>query len=195
VVNERMKTSENMKINDKADSRRAILLASVALTAGLSGAGWAWWRSQRRHDLQPDVQAFWGMRFEKPSGGELAVQDFKGRPLLVNFWATWCPPCIEELPLLESIWLENGSKNLQVLGLAVDQPSAVRPFLARKALTFPMGLAGLNGTELGRSLGNSANALPYTVLFHADGHMMAQKMGKLEAADLAEWLKDLKQGV
>jgi hypothetical protein len=55
-----------------------------------------------------------------------------------------------------------------------------------------MGLAGLNGTELGRSLGNSVNALPYSVLFNADGRIIAQKMGKLEAVDLAEWLKDLK---
>lgn len=192
MVNECMKTLENMKINDKADSRRAILFASVALTAGLSGAGWAWWRSQLRSELQPDVQAFLRMRFEKPSGGELSMQDFKGRPLLVNFWATWCPPCIEELPLLESIWIKNGPKNLQVLGLAVDQPSSVRQFLARHPLTFPMGLAGLNGTELGRSLGNSVNALPFSVLFNADGHLIAQKMGKLEDDDLAEWLKDLK---
>jgi len=192
MVNEQIKTLSNMKLNDKADSRRAILLASVGLTAGLSGAGWAWWRSQPLPGLQPNVQAFWEMRFEKPSGGELLMQDFKGHPLLVNFWATWCPPCVEELPLLESIWLKNGPKNPQVLGLAVDQPSAVRHFLARHALTFPMGLAGLNGTELGRSLGNSVNALPYSVLFDADGHMIAQKMGKLEAVDLAEWLKDLK---
>jgi hypothetical protein len=55
-----------------------------------------------------------------------------------------------------------------------------------------MGLAGLNGTELGRSLGNSVNALPYSVLFNADGRVIAQKMGKLEALDLADWLKDLK---
>jgi len=192
MVNERMKTLEDMKLNDKADSRRAILLTSVALTAGLSGAGWAWWRSQTQPVSQPNVQAFWEMRFDKPEGGELLMQDFKGHPLLVNFWATWCPPCIEELPLLESIWIQKGPKNLQILGLAVDQPSSVRSFLARHSLTFPMGLAGLNGTELGRSLGNSVNALPYSVLFAADGHMMAQKMGKLEAVELAEWLKDLK---
>ncbi len=188
-----MKTLEDMKINDKVEFRRRILLTSVALAAGLSGAGWAWWRSMPQSELQLDAQAFWDMRFEKPEGGELSLQTFKGRPLLVNFWATWCPPCIEELPLLESIWIKNGPKILQVLGLAVDQPSAVRKFLARHPLTFPMGLAGLNGTELGRSLGNSMNALPYSVLFNADGRMIAQKMGKLEAVDLAEWLKDLKK--
>ena len=187
-----MKTLEDMKINGKVEFRRRILFSSVALAAGLSGAGWAWWRSMPQPGLPPDVQAFWGMSFEKPDGGELSIQSFKGRPLLVNFWATWCPPCIEELPLLESIWIKNGPKYLQVLGLAVDQPSSVRQFLARHSLTFPMGLAGLNGTELGRSLGNSVNALPYSVLFNADGRIIAQKMGKLEAVDLAEWLKDLK---
>ena len=187
-----MKTLEDMKINDQVEFKRRILFASVAFAAGLSGAGLAWWRSMPQPGLPSDVQAFWGMGFEKPEGGELSMQTFKGRPLLVNFWATWCPPCIEELPLLESIWIKNGPKTLQVLGLAVDQPSPVRKFLAQHPLTFPMGLAGLNGTELGRSLGNSVNALPYSVLFNADGRMTAQKMGKLQVEDLAEWLKDLK---
>jgi thiol-disulfide isomerase/thioredoxin len=147
--------------------------------------------------LKPDavddvhVQAFWQLSFEKTDGSPLPMRDFKGRPLLLNFWATWCPPCIEELPLLESMWQQNQSKNLQVLGLAVDQPSSVRRFLAQNQLTFPMGLAGLTGTELGRSLGNTLSALPFSVLFAADGRVLARKMGKLEAADLTDWLTRL----
>ncbi len=120
------------------------------------------------------------------------MQDFKGKPLLLNFWATWCPPCIEELPLLESIWRQNSQNNLQILGLAIDQPSSVRRFLAQNQLSFPMGLAGLTGTELGRSLGNTASALPFSVLFNARGQVIAQKMGKLEAVDLSEWMALLK---
>ena len=179
--------------SEKSMRRRHWLLAGVGVSAGLAGALLAWQKFQPQGVMDEAVQNFWLQEFEKPEGGTLSFQSLRGKPLLVNFWATWCPPCIEELPLLESIWIKNGPKILQVLGLAVDQPSAVRKFLARYPLTFPMGLAGLNGTELGRSLGNSMNALPYSVLFNADGLMIAQKMGKLEAVDLAEWLKDLKK--
>ena len=79
-----------------------------------------------------------------------------------------------------------------MIGLAVDQPSSVRRFLAQNQLTFPMGLAGLTGTELGRNLGNTASALPFSVLFNARGQVIAQKMGKLETHDLTDWLARLR---
>lgn len=174
-----------------AKNRRSLLLGA-AVASGLAGAGVAWWRLSPQPASVREVDGFWQLGFDKPDGGELRMSDFKGRALLVNFWATWCPPCVEELPLLESFWRENGDKNLQVLGLAVDQPSSVRKFLQQNALTFPMGLAGLTGTELARSLGNSVGALPFSALFNVQGQLVAQKMGKLESGDLAEWLKVLK---
>lgn len=167
------------------------LLAGVACAAGLAGAGLAWWRLTPLSATDPRVDAFWQLSFEQPDGSPLTLQNFKGKPLLLNFWATWCPPCVEELPLLESIWRQNRHKNLQVIGLAVDQPSSVRRFLAQNQLTFPIGLAGLTGTELGRSLGNNVSALPFSVLFNARGQVLVQKMGKLEAHDLADWLARL----
>lgn len=167
------------------------LLAGVAAAAGLAGAGFAWWRMTPVTAADPMVDAFWQLSFEQPDGSPLTMQSFKGKPLLLNFWATWCPPCVEELPLLESIWRQNRDKNLQMIGLAVDQPSSVRRFLAQNQLTFPMGLAGLTGTELGRNLGNTASALPFSVLFNARGQVIAQKMGKLETHDLTDWLARL----
>lgn len=179
-------------MTDLSEKKRKILMASVAAAAGLAGAGWAWWRLTPEPAHQADSAAFWQLQFDRPEGGSLSTQDFKGRPLLLNFWATWCPPCVEELPLLESIWLENKAKNFQVLGLAIDQPSSVRRFLGAHPLTFPIGLAGLTGSELGRSLGNSVAALPFSVLFDARGQVLAQKMGKLEPRDLNDWLSRVK---
>ena len=111
------------------------------------------------------------------------------RSLLVNFWATWCPPCIEELPLLDYFYQENKEKSWQVLGLAVDQPSAVRTWLQTRPLNFPVGMAGLNGAELSKSLGNRAGGLPFSVVFGAGGELLHRKIGKVLPEELALWAK------
>ena len=187
-----MKKPKDSAMSDKVVRQKRILLATAACAAGLAGAGVAWWRLSPQPVTDAHADAFWQLSFDQPDGGMVAMQSFRGRPLLVNFWATWCPPCVEELPLLESIWRQNSENHLQILGLAVDQPSSVRKFLAQNQLTFPVGMAGLTGTELGRSLGNTMAALPFSVLFDAQGRIAAQKMGKLEAADLLDWIKRLK---
>jgi thiol-disulfide isomerase/thioredoxin len=166
-------------------SRRSWLYGSTALVAAAAGAGWAWWKFQPHAVEEPALRALWEMRFETSQGGELSMAALRGRPLIVNFWATWCPPCVEELPLLDAFYRENSPKGWQVLGLAIDQPTPVRAWLQKKPLHFPVGLAGLQGTELGKSLGNAAGGLPFTVVFGANGQVIQRKMGKLEAEDLA----------
>ena len=74
-----------------------------------------------------------------------------------------------------------------MLGLAVDQPSAVRSFLQKLPLNFPVGMAGFAGTELSRSLGNPSGSLPYTVVFGAEGTVLHRKIGKVSENDLAQW--------
>jgi len=167
--------------------RRTVLVASVALAA--AGAG-AWW-SQRRLQLQPALdeaqEAFWLSEFDGPNGEKVRVADFRGRPLLVNFWATWCPPCVEELPMLNAFQKTQAVRGWQVLGLAVDQPSAVRGFMKKLPLDFPVGMAGFGGTELSRTLGNPAGALPFSVVFGASGQLHHRKLGKLTDTDLSQW--------
>ncbi len=133
------------------------------------------------------MDAFWGLSLETPDGAPLPMQSFQGAPLLVNFWATWCPPCVEEMPLLDAFYRENKDKNWKVLGLAVDQPSAVRRFMQKTPVAYPIGMAGMGGTELSKSLGNQAGGLPFTVVVHPDGHVMHRKIGQVSAQNLAEW--------
>ena len=75
--------------------------------------------------------------------------------MVLNFWATWCTPCVEEMPLLNAFFLENKSKSWQMIGLAIDQPSAVKRFLGQHPVEYAIGLAGLDGTELMKNLGNA----------------------------------------
>ena len=162
-------------------------MLSVGALGAVAGAGMAWWRLTPKAAGGQALDAFWSRRFEQPAGGVLDLKTLRGKPLLVNFWATWCPPCVEELPLIDGFWRENSSNGLQVLALAIDQPSAVRRFLERQALGFPVGLAGLQGTALSRSLGNVNGGLPFSVFFRADGGIYKQKLGQLASSDLEQW--------
>ena len=175
-------------------NRRTLIYGGVA--AGLAGIGAGWWRTHT-HQNAPFVTAdsvnndainsFWNLSFDTPDGKTLAMSGFSGKPLLLNFWATWCPPCVEELPVLDAFYQDNKSKDWQVLGLAVDQPSAVRKWLQAKPLNYAVGMAGFSGTELSKSLGNSAGSLPFSVVFNASGQLMQSKTGKVTTEDLQRW--------
>jgi thiol-disulfide isomerase/thioredoxin len=180
---------EAAKVPAVTANRRNWIIGGLGMAAGLAGALVAWQKFEPHAVMDEAVQNFWTQSFEKPEGGNLSMQAFQGKPLLINFWATWCPPCIEELPLIDAFYNQNKSKSLQVIGLAVDQPSMVRRYLTQKPLSFPVGLAGFNGTELGRTLGNAQSVLPFSVIFDAKGRLLAQKAGKLDQSDLEAWLK------
>ena len=165
--------------------RRTALIAGVGLGAAAVGAGLAAWRLRLDH-ADEDVAEFWTLRFEQPAGGELALQSLKGKPLLVNFWATWCPPCITELPLIDDFHAKQAGR-WQVVALAIDSPTPVRTFLERRPLGMPVGLAGLNGVELVQRLGNRGGALPFTVVFDSQGRLRERKLGILKPEDLSAW--------
>ena len=170
-------------------SRRELLAGGAAL-AVLAGAGLAWWRQRPDASDRPDagaLAAFWSQSWDTPDGSVLAAAGLRGRPLLVNFWATWCPPCVEELPLLDEFFRSGRDQGWQVLGLAIDQPGAVRAFLGRQPLSFPVGLAGMGGTELARGLGNAKGGLPFSVLFDREGRLVDRKLGRLLPGDLQRW--------
>ncbi len=169
------------------ERRRALLVGGVAAAAAVAGAGVALWRLRPSGAPGDRADALWSLNLNTPAGTELALSSLRGRPLLVNFWATWCPPCVEEMPLLDRFFRENSASGWNVLGLAIDQPSSVRQFLTRTPVSFPIGLAGLEGTELGRSLGNQTGGLPFTVVIDAKGLIRQRKMGQVTPAELDRW--------
>lgn len=175
----------------QSSSRRAVLVGAAA-TAGLAGAGLAWWRTGQTGN--PDTGAgqlglgpFWALDLPTPSGPNIQLASLKGRPLLLNFWATWCPPCVEELPLIDRFYQKNAAKGWQVLGLAVDQLGPVKAFLSKAPVTFQIAMSGLGGVELSKSLGNLSGGLPFTVVIGSQGDVLHRKMGQVTPADLTAW--------
>jgi peroxiredoxin len=168
--------------------RDHLLLWGAGAAAATAGLGWAWWRQPDGQRLADD---FWQLRFDRPEGGELALSSLRGQPLVLNFWATWCPPCVKELPEFDRLHRAQGAQGAKVVGLAVDGPTPVRQFLARQPVAFPIGLAGFDGTELSRRLGNSDGALPFTVVLDRQGVVRHRKRGQTEFAELAGWVMAL----
>lgn len=173
-----------------AAGRRRWLFATVGLLAAAAGAGGAWWRSRLHAADAQAAQSLWDLRLARPEGGELVMAEFQGRPLLINFWATWCPPCVRELPALDR-FAQAQRARLQVVGLAIDKPAAVLDFLRKQPVAFPIGLAALEGTELSRRFGNVMGGLPFTVLLDGRGQVAQRKVGETHTAELQGWADDL----
>ncbi|CAH0351698.1 TlpA disulfide reductase family protein [Aquabacterium sp. CECT 9606] len=185
-----------MTADSRQNTRRA-LLAGVGLAAA---AGGTWWALKRQTSVStggagqtlagdPVPADFWARQFDTPSGPALALSSLQGRPLLINFWATWCPPCVKEMPELDRFHREFSGQGWNVLGLAVDSPTPVKGFLAKKPVAFQIGLAGLGGTELAQELGNTAGGLPFSVLIDAQGGIRQRRMGATNFDELAAWAK------
>lgn len=167
--------------------RRRWTLAAVGVAAAAVGVGVGWWRTRPAGLDQAALDRLWELTLQTPQGTPLALASLRGRPLVLNFWATWCPPCVEEMPLLDGFFRQNAAKGWQVLGLAVDQPSSVRTFLQRTPVSFPIALAGLEGTDLARSLGNLTGGLPFTVVLGPEGGVRQRRMGRVSESDLKAW--------
>lgn len=166
--------------------RRLLIGALTAVGAGALGLGVGLRRHTPQAALPEAVAAFWGSAVSRLDGSDLPLQPYRGRALLVNFWATWCPPCVEELPLIERYFQQHRS-NTAVLAIAVDNTAAVQQFLQRMPLSFDVGIAGMAGVALSKSLGNAGGGLPFSLMFDQTGAIVHQKTGKLDEQDLTSW--------
>lgn len=116
------------------------------------------------------------------------MSQWQGKILIVNFWATWCPPCVEEMPELSALQQEIASKNGQIIGLGIDTAANILEFTAKYKISYPLYVAGISGTELSTKFGNQAAGLPFTVLIAPDGTIKKTYLGRLK---LEELRKDL----
>lgn len=167
--------------------QRFVAFALVGLLGLAAGLGVAWWRHAER-GATPSAAPLFQASFPDVMGQEQALAQWKGRLLVVNFWATWCPPCVKEMPDLQAVSQEYRERGVTVVGLAIDNAKAVAVFREQHGITLPLLVAGAGGSELGRLLGNQAGALPYTILIDRKGRIVQSRMGQVDAAQLRLWL-------
>jgi len=172
--------------------KRRGFLAGAGLGAAALGIFVALQQSNRQKKQEapsPVAQAFWTRRFTGLNGAELDVARWRGKPLLVNFWATWCPPCVKELPEINQFYKEAKAAGWQGLQVAVDQPDPVKAFLQKTPLDFAVALAGPEGLGLVRELGNPAGGLPFSVAFDTSGDIFWRRLGTSSLENLRELAK------
>ena len=135
------------------------------------------------------VGALYAQSMNDAAGKPQALSQWKGKALVVNFWAPWCAPCVQEMPELAELAKELAGKNISVIGIGIDSPTNIAQFADKFKISYPLYVAGMSGTDLSRQFGNSAGGLPYTVLIGADGQVKKTYLGRLKfdelSADLA----------
>ncbi len=169
---------ENLQI------KRRWILGLGAVGGLVAGGLLSWFKHEPSTPSTQNLQRLWGSSYQHPNGDDVDWNQFKGRHLIINFWATWCGPCVEEMPLIDRFYKENKANGWQVVGLAIDQPSRVKAFLSQTPVSYPVVLAGLGGTELSQALGNESGALPFTIILDANEHVLFKKIGKLKVEEL-----------
>ena len=118
------------------------------------------------------------------AGKTQSLNQWQKHLLVVNFWATWCAPCVKEMPELSALQKEIAPKRAQIIGIGIDSPSNIAEFTKKYAISYPIYVAGLEGSEWSRQLGNQAGGLPFTVLIDEKGKLVKSYLGRLKMDEL-----------
>jgi thiol-disulfide isomerase/thioredoxin len=142
-----------------------------------------------RASAPPSGASIYDQTLNDPEGRPQALGQWKGKLLVLNFWATWCAPCVAEMPDLDKAQREYAGRNVAIVGVGTEEPARVREFRDRIGLHEMTLLAGgYDALLLARTLGNTQGVLPYTVLVSADGVVLHTQTGPLAPDQLRTWL-------
>ncbi|MBC7944500.1 MAG: TlpA family protein disulfide reductase [Burkholderiales bacterium] len=179
-------------------TKTAGLILLVALVAAAVGYFAAAWRgsqlsssSPTSGSAQPSAAPIFAATLPDLAGKHQKIEQWRGKVLVVNFWATWCAPCLEEIP--EFIKLQNryGEQGLQFVGIAIDQKDKIEAFAEQNGINYPILAGEANAIDLSRKAGNRLGALPYTLIIDRAGQVVATELGGLTEAKLERVIKPL----
>lgn len=120
------------------------------------------------------------------------LSQWAGKVLIINFWATWCTPCVKEIPELSAFQSEIANKNIQIIGIGIDSTENITKFSSKYQINYPLYIAGMEGAPLLQQFGNRAGGLPFTVLIGRDGKIKKTYLGQLQLPELRKDLTPLR---
>ncbi|KAF3997421.1 TlpA family protein disulfide reductase [Glaciimonas immobilis] len=132
----------------------------------------------------PAVANLFARQMVEATGKPEDISHWRGKPLIVNFWATWCGPCVEEMPELNALRSELIKKDIHIIGVGIDSQDAIAKFAEKYKITYPLYVAGTDGTSLLAQFGNGAGGLPFTVLIGTDGQVKKTYLGSIKFDEL-----------
>lgn len=174
--------------------REWLLIGAVALAAAALGYGYHLSLTAPESGAASNrdgLTALMQSRLPDLEGKPQALSQWQGKVVVVNFWATWCAPCREEIPLFVRLQKKYGDRGLRFVGIAIDQPAQVKPYAAELGMNFPVLIGGVDAIELARKLGNQAGVLPFSVILGRDGKVVTTEVGALKEAKLEPLLASL----
>jgi thiol-disulfide isomerase/thioredoxin len=169
------------------------VFAAVGLLAALAGTAlWLGTKAQApRAGAEAAPAAIFAARFADTQGRAQSLGQFEGKVLVVNFWATWCAPCREEMPAFRRLQSRWAARGVQFVGLANEEPRRVERFGKDLEINYPLWVGGDEVGELSRRLGNRLGVLPHTVILDARGRVLESKVGPYLEAEMEARLASL----
>ncbi|WP_076593384.1 TlpA family protein disulfide reductase [Herminiimonas arsenitoxidans] len=164
--------------------RNVFLYGAIALFFAAVGIYFGTKHHAPAEPESPAVANFFAQQLEDSNSKIQPLSQWQGKTLIINFWATWCAPCVEEMPELTELQTELLPKNIQILGVGIDSANNIREFAAKYKITYPLYIAGINGSELSRQFGNQAGGLPFTVIIGPKGDVKKTYLGRLKMDQL-----------
>jgi thiol-disulfide isomerase/thioredoxin len=171
------------------------LAVAGAVLGAVVGAGWQYWQQQQPHDQQAAAvglhETLPDFSYPDLAGQQRRASEWADKVVVLNFWATWCPPCREETPLFVELQERYRDAGVQFVGIAIDDQAPTEEFAASYGINYPILMGDMQAVTLSKRLGNRFEGLPFTVVADRDGRIEVRRSGEIKREQLEPLLQQL----